>query len=130
MNESILLNVKKLLGLEEDYTVFDTDVLTHINSAFSTLNQLGLGPQDGFFITGPENTWDEFLGADIKLNSVKSYVYLKVRLLFDPPTTSFGINAFEKVVEELEWRLNTAREFIEYPIIPPEDIVDGGVPVD
>ena len=128
MDESIFLSVKKLLGLSEAYDVFDADVITHINSSLSTLNQLGLGPEDGFSITGPDELWSQFLNDDKKLNNAKSYVYLKVRLLFDPPTTSFAINAFEKQIEELEWRLNVAREFIEYPIIPPEDVVDGGFP--
>jgi hypothetical protein len=107
---SILSSVKKALGIEEAYTAFDPDVLMHINTVFSTLNQLGIGPEDGFMIEDAEPTWDAFLDDDYRLNSVKSYVYLRVRLLFDPPATSYLIEAMRKQVEEFEWRLNVYRE--------------------
>lgn len=103
---SILTSIKKLLGLPEEYDVFDTDIIIHINSAFSTLSQLGVGPPDGFFIEDATEQWGMFLGDDQQINSVKTYVYLKVRLLFDPPTTSFAIDSFKKQADELEWRLN------------------------
>lgn len=110
MSDSILDSVKKTLNLSPDYDVFDQDLLIHINSAFSTLNQLGIGPVNGFMIEESETTWDAFLGSDPRLNNVKTYVFLRVRLLFDPPTTSFLIEAIKKQIEELEWRINVQRE--------------------
>lgn len=104
--DSILDTTKKALGLGADYDGFDPDIMMHINSVFFTLNQLGVGPQEGFAITGPTETWATFLGSDLRLNAVKSYVYIKVRLLFDPPANSFGISALEKQAAEYEWRLN------------------------
>lgn len=104
--ESILDSTKKALGLGADYDGFDPDIVMHINSVFFTLNQLGVGPDGGFAITDSEDTWDAFLGGDPRLSAVKSYVYLKVRLLFDPPANSFGISAMEKQISEYEWRLN------------------------
>lgn len=108
--ESILDSTKKALGVGADYDVFDPDIIMHINSVFSTLNQLGIGPEDGFMIEDDEATWDTFLMGDKRLNSVKTYVFLKVRLLFDPPATSFLIAAYEKQITELEVRLNLYRE--------------------
>lgn len=110
MTDSILTSVKKVLGVDESYTVFDLDILMHTNSAFSTLNQLGIGPDDGFMINDESATWDAFLGTDLKINSVKTYVYLKVRLLFDPPQLSYVIDAMNQQIKELEWRLNVVRE--------------------
>ena len=105
---SILNTIKKALGLDPSYDVFDTDIVMHINSTFATLNQLGVGPEEGFSIEDDNATWQDFLGLveTNKLLSVKSYMYLKVRLLFDPPTTSFAIDAMKKNAEEYEWRLN------------------------
>ena len=111
MDKSILNNVKKMLGLDENYTAFDTDVIIHINSVFSTLSQLGIGPSTGFMIEDDILTWDDFFEtADPNLNAVKTYVYLRVRLLFDPPATSFAISAMNEQIRELEWRLNSYRE--------------------
>lgn len=110
MSDSILNSTKKLLGLAEDYDVFDIDVTMHINSALSTLNQLGIGPAQGFSIEDESTTWAAFLGGDARLNDVKSYVYLRVRLLFDPPGTSFAIASFQEQVNELAWRINAQRE--------------------
>lgn len=111
MDKSILNNVKKMLGLDENYTAFDTDVIIHINSVFSTLSQLGIGPSTGFMIEDDILTWDDFFeSADPNLNAVKTYVYLRVRLLFDPPATSFAISAMNEQIKELEWRLNSYRE--------------------
>lgn len=107
---SILDSTKKALGLGADYDVFDSDIVMHINSVFFTLNQLGLGPAEGFSISGPDETWSAFLGNDPRLNAVKSYVFLRLRLLFDPPNTSFGIEAIKEQVKEYEWRLNVHAE--------------------
>ena len=109
--DSILDSIKKILGLGSDYTAFDTDVIIHINTVFSTLSQLGIGPVEGFMIEDKSSTWDEFIvDEDMNLNAIKTYIYLRVRLLFDPPATSFAIAAMENQVRELEWRLNTYRE--------------------
>lgn len=110
MSNSILVTTKKVLGIDASYTAFDIDILMQINSVFSTLNQLGIGPADGFMIEDATPTWDAFLGSDLRLNSVKTYVYLKVRLLFDPPTTSYLIDSLKQQVQEIEWRLSVVRE--------------------
>lgn len=110
MTTSILTSIKKILGIGETDTSFDTDVIIHINSVFSTLNQLGLGPEEGFMIEDATATWDAFLGSDPRLSAVKTYVYLRVRLLFDPPSTSYLIEAMQSQSKELEWRLNVQRE--------------------
>lgn len=110
---SILKSVKKTLGLDENYDAFDHDVITHVNSAFFTLHQLGIGPTEGFMIEGDEEIWDEFTGTGVKmttLNAVKTYIYLYVRLLFDPPGTPHHIKAAEDQKTELTHRLLTERE--------------------
>ena len=106
MNESILTTIKKLLGIAEDDTSFDTDVKIHINSVFSIITQLGVGPETGFAITGATETWSDFLSDMSKLEMVKTYVYLKVRLIFDPPQSSRVIESYENQIKELEFRLN------------------------
>lgn len=123
---SILNDTKKILGVEPDYTAFDVDIITHINGVFSTINQLGIGPEFGFEIIDDAAEWEDFLGVDPdpRLNSIKTYIYLRVRLLFDPPTTSFHIQAMENQIKEHEWRLNAYRESIEW--VPEEIILDGG----
>lgn len=108
--KSVLNSTKKALQLDPDYDAFDPDLIMHINGVFSTLNQLGVGPDEGFMISGDQETWDTFLGTDRKLNLVKTYVYLKVRLLFDPPQTAFLTSAYEKQIEQAEWRLNVLAE--------------------
>lgn len=110
MTTSILDSTKKALGIASDYDVFDPDIIMHINSVFSTLNQLGIGPAEGFAIEDATPTWDTFLNGDSRLNSIKTYVYLRVRLLFDPPTTSYLISALNEEVDELTWRLSAHRE--------------------
>lgn len=135
MDTSILRSTKKILGLAADYTAFDLDVVTHINTAFTTLTQLGIGPTQGFAIQDDSSVWADFMGAnDYELNSVKSYVYLRVRLLFDPPATSYLIAAFEKQLQELEWRLSAHREDLSWVDPNPVDldeeeieVLDGGV---
>lgn len=108
MNESILQSIKKLLGLDEFYNVFDQDILIHINSVFMILRQLGVGPEQGFRITGPSETWSDFTSDDIFVESVKTYMYLKIRLIFDPPQNSSLTQAMQSQIAELEWRLNVA----------------------
>jgi hypothetical protein len=112
VEQSILNSTKKILGIAADYTVFDLDIITHINTAFSTLTQLGVGPAEGFMIESADDLWTDFdpVDDDRQYNAVKSYIYLRVRLLFDPPTTSYLITALEKQVQELEWRMNVYRE--------------------
>ena len=109
--DSILTSVKKMLGIAEEYTHFDADLIMHINSVFMILAQLGVGPSEGFFIEDDTATWDEFIQDKKEINSVKSYVGLKVRLLFDPPTSSSQIDNTNKLINELEWRLNSAGDY-------------------
>lgn len=106
---SILNDVKKTLSLPPEIKEFDQDIILHTNSVFSTLTQLGVGPDKGFMITDEKPEWDAFF-TDIRLNEVKSYVYLRVRMLFDPPTVGVLVNAFESQIKELEWRLNLKGE--------------------
>lgn len=115
--DSILDSIKKKLGLGAEYDVFDLDIMTHINSVFMNLTQIGIGPAEGFEIEDAEATWDAFLGAQPSplLNSVKSYVYFKVKLAFDPPPTSFHLASIEKQIQEIEWRLTIVREEILLP---------------
>lgn len=109
--ESILTSVKKLLGIAEDYTQFDPDIIMHINSVFTTLTQLGVGPSEGFYIEDSGAEWFDFIEDHIKLQSVKTYMYLKVRLIFDPASLgSATLAAYERQIQELEWRLNVAAE--------------------
>ena len=109
--ESILTSIKKLLGITEEYTQFDTDIIIHINSVFDTLNQLGVGPPEGYKITGAYETWGEFLPEDPMLESVKSYMYLKVRLIFDSATLSSAvITSMNEMIKEYEWRLTVKAE--------------------
>lgn len=110
MTTSILTSVKQGVGIVESDESFDSDILLYINGVFSTLNQLGIGPDAGFAILNKDATWDTYLDNDPRLNSVMTYMILKVRLLFDPPATSFTIAAFEKQAQELEWRINVFRE--------------------
>ena len=105
---SILTSIKKLLGITEEYEHFDADLIMHINSVFMILQQLGVGPANGYTITDKENEWSEFLPDGQQLEAVKSYVYLKVRLLFDPPQGSSVMEAIKSNISELEWRLNVA----------------------
>lgn len=109
-SDSILTSIKKLLGPEEEYDYFDTDIIIHINSALMVLTQLGIGPSTGFFITDKSAVWKDFLPDMDRLQAVKTYVYLKVKLVFDPPQSAAGIESFNKMINEYEWRLNVAAE--------------------
>lgn len=104
--DSILTSIKKLLGIAEEYENFDSDLIMHINSVFMVLNQLGVGPSEGFSITDKTETWEDFTQNNLMIQSVKSYVYLKVRLLFDPPSSSAVMESINRQISELEWRLN------------------------
>ena len=106
MEESILTSVKKMLGITKEYDAFDMDIIMHINSVFMILNQLGVGPSEAFGITDDSTKWIDFIPEGSKLESVKSYMYLKVKLLFDPPTNSAVAEANNRMISELEWRLN------------------------
>ena len=108
--ESILTSIKKLLGIAEEYEHFDADLIMHINSVFSILTQLGVGPSEGFSIEDKTATWNDFIPDGLMLQSVKSYVYLKVKLLFDPPTSSSVMESSNRMISEFEWRLNVAAE--------------------
>lgn len=108
--DSILINTKKLLGIDKDYDVFDLDIIIHINSAFTVLQQLGVGPRKGFSISGEKETWSDFFGDSEPIEMVKSYLYLKTRLLFDPPNVGVLHEAMERQISEFEWRLNVQAE--------------------
>ncbi len=108
--ESILTSIKKLLGIEEDYVHFDADIIMHINSVLSILTQLGVGPSEGYSIKDANATWDEFITNPAKLELVKTYVYLKVRLMFDPPSSSSAIDSMKQLISELEFRIIVAVE--------------------
>lgn len=110
MEDSILISIKKLLGITKDDTDFDTDIIIHINSVLAVLSQLGVGPIDGYSISDQTQKWSDFLNDDKLLNNVKTYVYLRVRLLFDPPSSSAVLEAFNRTINEFEWRINISTE--------------------
>lgn len=114
MIPSILNSIKKNLGIAPEYTAFDADILMFINGVFSTLNQLGVGPVEGFLIEDATEEWDAFLGTDPRLNDVKTYMSLRVRMLFDPPQTSYFQESMKEQIKEHEWRLNARREETEW----------------
>ena len=114
MEDSILKTTKKILGIDAAYTAFDLDIITHINMVFTTLHDLGVGPPEGFFIESDEANWADFELDRLQRNAVKTYVFLRVKLAFDPPQTSFHILSLEKQVQELEWRLNVRRENVAW----------------
>lgn len=109
--ESILTSIKKLLGIGEDYDHFDTDIVIHINTAFMTLTQLGVGPSKGFTIKDKSVVWTDFIPADdLRFEGVKTFIYLKVKLVFDPPSSSAVLEAYNRTLDELTSRLNYAAE--------------------
>lgn len=129
---SILTSIKKLLGIEAEDKNFDTDIIMHINTALMDLTQIGVGPEDGYFIQDESNTWEEFLGYSTakvetpatpfpatlseevkmvkKMEAAKTCVYFKVKLAFDPPDSSAHIESLTRQIERLEWRLNVQAE--------------------
>ena len=108
--DNILSSIKKLLGIPTEETAFDSDIIMHINSVFMILNQLGIGPSDGFTISDDYALWSDFIPDGQNLELVKSYMYMKVRLMFDPPSSSAILSAMEKSISEFEWRLNVQAE--------------------
>ena len=113
LEENILSSIKKLLGLNDGVTVFDTDIVIHINTVFANLTQMGVGPQNdegkniGFKISTGNEVWGDFTDNDILIDNVKTYIYIKVKMVFDPPTSSALIDAYNAQAKELEWRLYT-----------------------
>lgn len=108
--ESVLTSIKKMLGIVEEYTHFDADLIMHINSVLSILNQIGVGPSEGFSIEDREDVWTDFIPQSLKLEFVKSYVYMKVKLLFDPPISHAAIESINRLTSELEWRIQVATD--------------------
>lgn len=107
MDESILVSIKKLIGFDSDFDVYDKDLIMLINGCFATLYQLGVGPRDAAYkITSEADVWSEFIGENYNIESVKTYIYIKCRLVFDPPANSFITTALSDQAKELEWRLN------------------------
>lgn len=113
MNESILNTIKTMIGLSPDDAEFNTDILVFVNSALMTLRQIGIGPQNGFSVSDSTQTWSEFIEDIRYYESVKSYIYLKVRLMFDPPATSYVSEQMKTEIQEIEWRLKVEKEEIE-----------------
>lgn len=112
--ESILTSVKKMLGIVEEYDHFDADLIMHINSVLMILTQMGVGPSEGFAIEDDRDEWGDFLCEhDFLIESVKSYVYLKVRLIFDPPLSSAVVESMKQMISELEWRIHVAVDPVE-----------------
>lgn len=107
---SILNSIKKLLNISKDDNNFNTDIIININSVFTTLRQLGVGPSNGYRITDQDDKWTDFIKNEEMLDSIKTYVYLKVKLVFDPPLNTSLLESFERQIKELEWRLNVLVE--------------------
>lgn len=112
--DSILTTIKKMLGIHEEIEDFDMDLIVFINSALAELHQLGIGPKDGFQISGKEETWKQLYNGRKIFNDIKTYVFLKVKIIFDPPQVASLNTAYEKQLKEVTWRLNTKREDEEW----------------
>jgi len=131
MIDSILDSTKNALGIPADRHEFDEVIILHINSVFSTLHQLGVGPTQGFEITDNTALWSTFLGGNMPQNNIRSYMYLRVRMLFDPPTTGYHMDSMKQQKDELEWRISVEREGIAWVDPDPDtdvEILDGGHP--
>lgn len=107
---SILQDIKQMIGQEWDDDSFDLDITNHINTVFFTLNQIGVGPDEGFAINDAADLWDSYLQGTLNLNAVKSYIYLRVRLLFDPPANGFLVTSMQEQIAQLEWRLQVEQD--------------------
>lgn len=121
MTDSILNSVKEQLGLGSAYAPFDAEIKTFINTALADVSQFGVGPETGYMIQAGTETWSDFMGTDKRFNHVQTYVFLKVKILFDPPATSHVLTAIEKQITEMGWRINAQREDLLAPIEPPVD---------
>ena len=109
--DSILISIKKMLGITEEYNHFDADIIMHINTVFTILTQIGVGPSEGFIIKDDMTTWDEFISPEsLKFESIKSYIFLKVKMLFDPPMSNTVMESYNRTINELEWRLNVTAD--------------------
>lgn len=118
--ESILTSIKKMLGIAEEYTHFDADLIMHINSVLAILTQIGVGPSEGFSIEDDVAVWTDFVPPNARLEMMKSYAYIKVKLLFDPPLSSAVIESMNRMTSELEWRIQVAAD----PIEPKEEVIN------
>lgn len=118
MGESILIDTKKALSITEENTDFDDVIILHINTALSVLQQIGVGPEEGYMVEDDSDEWFDFMGEDKSWNMVRSYIFLKVKSLFDPPGTSFNLTAYKEEAEKLEWRISTNREWLQNPVDP------------
>lgn len=116
MENSILNSTKKLLGLDPNYKVFDLDILSHINSAMMTLSQLGIISNAGYMVVDETDEWSDVVTTEANVSAIRTYVYLKVKYVFDPPNNSFGLDAIKKQMDELEWRMN-----VQVDHTPPEE---------
>lgn len=105
--ESILITIKSLLGIASEYKHFDDQIKTYINDAFMSLSHLGVGPENPFVVTSEMDTWVDAFGEGVNVEKIKAYVGLKVRIIFDPPATSFVLEAMNRQINEMEWRLNS-----------------------
>ena len=125
MAVSILESVKQALGVPVEETAFDPELVLHINSQLSTLRQLGVGPADGFMIVDNSSTWEDLLGdKEKKMNDAKTFMFLRVKLVYDPPPTSFVIDAFKEQIQEASVRLNISREETEWVDPDPAPVID------
>lgn len=106
MEDSILKSIKKMLGIHESYTEFDTDIIIHINSVLSILTQVGVGSEEGFYISDASDEWSDFIGDRTDVEMIKTYVYLKVKQMFDPASSSAVSEASKNLINELEWRIS------------------------
>lgn len=110
MEENILNSIKKLLGIPEDYTAFDQDIMMHINSVFMILSELGVGPSNGYSLKDGTEKWGDFISDDENLEGIKTYVYMKVKTIFDPPLNSAVLASMKELISEFEWRINNEAE--------------------
>lgn len=110
MEENILNSIKKLLGIPEDYTAFDQDIMIHINSVFMILSELGVGPSNGYSLKDGTEKWGDFISDDENLEGIKTYVYMKVKMIFDPPLNSAVLASMKELISEFEWRINNEAE--------------------
>ena len=119
--DSILTSIKKMIGPSVDNTYFDSDIMTHINTVFMELQQLGAGPENGFFIEDKNAVWTDFMQSSTLLNSIKTFMYLKVKLIFDPPSSTAAIDSINRIIDKLEWHINDQAERLDNREIPKEE---------